>query len=92
MPLASSCSSGILVRGFDRGIPVLVGLSVDESPHVEPRGRVALRRIFRILDLARHDDGDQVAIGQNCYDFGGQLVAGWRSRPRPEKPDDAFTA
>src|SRR6267378_511501 len=73
------------------GIPVLVGLSVDESPHIEPRGRIGLRWILGILELARNDYCDEIALGQDSYDLRVQLITGRRSRPSAEKLHHAFT-
>src|SRR5882762_11001430 len=74
------------------GIPVLVGLSVDESPHVEPGGRIGLRWIFGILELSRNDYRDEIAIDQDSYDLRVQLVACGGPRPCAEEFHDAFTA
>src|SRR5882672_11494098 len=74
------------------GIPVLVGLSVDESPHIEPRGRIGLRWILGILELARNYYRDEIAIGQDSYDLRVQLIAGGRPRPCAEEFHDAFPA
>ena len=53
---------------------MLVGLAVLEAPHVEPRRRVALRSILRILDLAHVRDDDEIALRHHRYDFGARLL------------------
>src|SRR6202044_940067 len=64
-------------RWVDRcAVPVLVGFTVDEAPHVEPRSRVGFRGIARVFHFAWRDDDNEIALGDHGHDFGFRQVLG----------------
>src|SRR5690606_5434937 len=68
-------------RRYRRGIPVLVGLAVDEAPRVEPGRRVGLARLLRMRVLARDHHDDHVALGHHVHDGRRELAAVVGARP-----------
>src|SRR5207249_3736626 len=70
---SASCTSdpgavGRVALACDRAeVPVLIGLAIDETPHVKPRRGIRLARRARICTLADDRYGHVVAFGNNRH-------------------------